>query len=182
MKKIVAASIMAMALVTGASADVKVGLGYTFTDGLIPGVDAEYVVQPANIRVPIDFDSGLRLEPELAYGVSSNETVDGLDEYEKMTIAFGVYQNVWKVEKVNFYAGGRLAISKEKKWISAGGTTVTTTTDNTSLQGLFGAEYMFTQDFSFGAQVGLEYQAGTTGDLDTDSFGTVSHLLIHYFF
>ena len=175
MKKVIAALVMAMALATGASAAVKVGLGYTVSDAI--GNNAPL---PANIRVPIDFDFGLRIEPELGFGTSTVDNNNGNKvEVTQRTVAVGGYYNIWNVEKVNFYAGGRLALTD--------GTTEETGKadvdfDNTSLQGLFGAEYMFTEDFSFGAQAGLEYQSGSNGNTDTDSIGTVGHLLIHYFF
>ncbi len=169
MKKVIAASVMAMALTTGASADVKVGLGYTIADGQNSGI-----AQPANIRVPIDFDFGLRIEPELGFGSTTTGNIDTT----RTTLAVGGYYNLWAVEKVNFYAGGRLAFNKSSIDTTAGGLTVTTDSSSTSIQGLFGAEYMFTEDFSFGAQAGLEVIGGD----DPTGYATVSHLLVHYFF
>ena len=177
MKKVIAASVMAMALATGASAAVKVGLGYTISDALgsSAGSGTQNSGTPANIRVPIDFDFGLRIEPELGFG-SSTANQGGVDLTDTTrTIAVGGYYNLWAVEKVNFYAGGRLALINTERENVGGGTT---NTDNTSLQGLFGAEYMFTENFSFGAQAGLEVIGGD----DPTGYGTVSHLLIHYFF
>ena len=190
MKKIIAASAMAMVLATGAAADVKVGLGYTLFDSQYSGA---FFGLPANIRVPIDFDFGLRIEPELGFG----SFVEDDPGYEKetstaKTLAFGAYYNVWNVEKVNFYAGGRLAyVTDETETKDNVGTTPTYTRDSTTigLQGLFGAEYMFTEDFSIAAQAGLEFTSGTESDsrpgnkdVDTSSVGTVGHVLIHYFF
>ena len=93
-------------------------------------------------------------------------------------MAVGGYYNLWAVEKVNFYAGGRLAINSRSDETTVGGVTTTVDDDYTSLQGLFGAEYMFTENFSFGAQAGLEVISGD----DPTGYQTVSHLLIHYFF
>ena len=183
MKKVIAASVMAMALATGAAAEVKVGLGYAFTDGLFSGA-YEGEPQPANIRVPIDFDFGLRIEPELGFGSGTNEDNNQKTEYTTRTIAIGGYYNLWAVEKVNFYAGGRLALTNGTRDVTNKNTGVKNANDfdDTSLQGLFGAEYMFTQDFSFGAQAGLEFKSGSYGNNDTDSIGTVGHILVHYFF
>lgn len=183
MKKVIATSVMALALgATAASAEVKVGLGYTIADGIFN----QYVSQPANIRVPIDFDFGLRIEPEIGLGTETTTNngpfnVDETTTYR--TLAVGGYYTIWKVEKVNFYAGGRLGLTQveAENWNGTGGVD-TVKTDYTSLQALFGAEYMFTEDFSFGAQAGLEYVSGSGGTSDSDSMGTVTHLLIHYFF
>ena len=190
MKKIIVASAMTMALVTGAVADVKVGLGYTLFDSQYSGA---LFRMPANIRVPIDFDFGLRIEPELGFG----SFVEDDPGYEKetsntRTLALGAYYNIWNVEKVNFYAGGRLSyVTGETEHKDNVGTTPTYTRDNSTigLQGLFGAEYMLTEDFSIAAQAGLEFTSGTESDsrpgrkdVDTSSVGTVAHVLIHYFF
>ena len=190
MKKIIAASAMAMALATTASADVKVGLGYTLFDAQYSG---SIFQRPANIRVPIDFDFGLRIEPEIGFG----SAVDDNPLFNKETsntkiLAIGGYYNLWKVEKVNFYAGGRLSYTTtEIEYKDNVGTTPTYTEDFTDIgvQGLFGAEYMFTEDFSIAAQAGLEVLSGTQSDsrpgkkdVDKSSFGTVAHVIIHYFF
>lgn len=181
MKKVIAASVMALALATSASAEVKVGLGYTLSSA--NGVDALFAT-PANIRVPIDFDFGLRIEPELGFGSGTDDGNNQKEEFWTRTIAVGGYYNLWAVEKVNFYAGGRLAYTSGEVDTTNKNTGVLTTSDfdDTSLQGLFGAEYMFTQDFSFGAQAGLEFKKGSYGNNDTDSVGTVGHILVHYFF
>ena len=190
MKKVIAASVMAMALATGASAEVKVGLGYTLADTeAINGLFA----QPANIRVPIDFDFGLRIEPELGFGSTVNDDPQNDKETRTTkTLAVGGYYNLWNVEKVNFYAGGRLSYTSGEREIKDNvGTNATYTQDTTDIgvQGLFGAEYMFTEDFSIAAQAGLEIVSGTETDsragrkdVDTSSVGTVGHVLIHYFF
>ena len=114
--------------------------------------------------------------------LASNNNNGNKTEVTQRTVAVGGYYNIWAVEKVNFYAGGRLALTDGETETTAAGITTTADFDNTSLQGLFGAEYMFTEDFSFGAQAGLEFQSGSNGNTDTDSIGTVGHLLIHYFF
>lgn len=183
MKRVIATSVIALALgSTAASAEVKVGLGYTIADGIFN----QYVAQPANIRVPIDFDFGLRIEPEIGLGseTTTNNGAFNVDETTTYrTFAVGGYYTIWKVEKVDFYAGGRLGLTHiEDEQANGTGGVNTIKTDYTSLQGLFGAEYMFTEDFSFGAQAGLEYVSGSGSNSDSDSIGTVTHLLIHYFF
>lgn len=183
MKKIITASLMALTVgAAAASAEVKIGLGYTIADGIFN----QYVEQPANIRVPIDFDFGMRIEPELGFGdvTTTNNGPFNVDETTTYrTIALGGYFNLWKVEKVSFYAGGRLGLTRvEAEQANGTGGVNTTKTDYTSVQGLFGAEYMFTEDFSFGAQAGMEYISSVGTNSDSDSIGTVTHLLIHYFF
>ena len=68
MKKVIAASLMALTVgSTAAMADLKVGIGYTIpTDG----------VAVANIRVPLDFDFGLRIEPEIGF-ITGTDDVKG---------------------------------------------------------------------------------------------------------
>ena len=177
MKKVIAASLMALTVgSTAAMADLKVGLGYTIpTDG----------VALANIRVPLDFDFGLRIEPELGF-ITGTDDVKGSsikDEYEYRELAVGGYYNLWKVEKVNMYAGGRLAIGMgENKFTNAAGNTTTEDLDTVSLQALFGAEYFFVENMSFAAQAGLEYRNFEDGGSDITETGTVAHLVIRYFF
>ena len=182
MKKVIAASVMALALTTGASADVKVGLGYTIAD--TDAINALFG-QPVNIRVPIDFDFGLRIEPELGFITGTDDVKGSLikDEYEYRELAVGGYYNLWKVEKVNMYAGGRLAIGiGENKSTNAAGNTTTEDIDTLSLQALFGAEYFFVENMSFAAQAGLEYRNFEDGGSDITETGTVAHLVIRYFF
>jgi len=148
MKKVIAASIMAMALTTGASAGVTVGLGYA--------AGSSNAHEAPAVRVPIDFDFGLRVEPELGFGKNI------------WTTGVGVYYTFMKVEDVNLFAGGRFAYTDGKY-------------DNgTSLQGLVGGEYFLVPNkFSIAAQVGLE---GANGDLNNNEFGTVGAVIGHFFF
>ena len=175
MKKIIAASTMALALATTASADLKVGLGYTLIDGLATQGTG---YSPANLRVPIDFDFGLRIEPELAFG-STTDTGGRIDLTDSTrTLAVGGYYNLWNVDKVTFYAGGRLALIHTENERDTGTGINTTTTDDTTLQGLFGAEYAFTPVFTVAAQAGLEFQSLENGS----GYGTVGHVVLRYFF
>ena len=175
MKKVIAASVMAMALATGAAAEVKVGLGYTIAD--TEAINALFR-QPANIRVPIDFDMGLRIEPELGFG-STTDTSGRVDLTDSSrTIAVGGYYNLWNVEKVNFYAGGRLALIHTERENDTGTGISTTTDDSTTIQGLFGAEYLITPEFTVAAQAGLEIKSLENGS----GYGTVGHVVLRYFF
>jgi len=152
MKKIIAASVLAMGLMTTtATAGVNVGLGLA--------AGASNATEAAGVRVPIDFDFGLRLEPELGFAK---------DIY---TVAFGAYYTFMKVEDINLFAGGRLGYTNA----SFGSVDFS----GTSFQALVGAEYFVVPNkFSVATQVGLE-AAG--GDLN-DDFGTVGAVIGHYFF
>jgi len=156
-----------MVLATTASAGLKVGLGYNLSDALSGG-------NQASIRVPLDFDFGLRVEPELGFG-SSTVTARGKD-YTSSNFVLGVggYYNLWSVDKINFYTGGRLAIEKTSNDTDIDTLDYTAT----SLQGLFGAEYGITDNFSLAAQVGVELGVGS----DVSTFGTVGHVILRYFF
>jgi len=150
MKKIIAASAMALALTTSASAGVTVGLGYA--------AGSSNAQEAAGVRVPIDFDFGLRIEPEL--GFSKHLT----------TLAVGGYYTFMKVEEVNIFAGGRLGFTKAD---------YVTDPTGMSIQGLVGAEYFVVKNkFSVAAQVGLE---SASGDLN-DNFGTTGAVIGHFFF
>ena len=177
MKKIIAATTVALALATTASAELKVGVGMNLSDALNNG--------STSVRVPLDFASignGLRIEPELGYS-STTDSFGGTDLTDSaFIIGVGGYYNLWSVDKINFYAGGRLAISN--------GSSEYTITDNrgreskatsdyssTSLQGLFGAEYGITNDLTVAAQAGLQFAGG-----DNSSVQTVGHVIVRYFF
>ena len=186
MKKIIAASLLALTMgATAASAEVTVGLGYGIDKGI--AIDNLYSGLHSTVRVPIDFDFGLRIEPELGFNTSTIEENDfsGMEtDLTTTTVAMGVYYNLWKVESVKFFAGGRVAVSQ-----SSGETTYTNgwatesfDADNTSLQALFGAEYFFVEKMSLGAQVGLEHNIATIEEAEMTSTGTVAHLVIRYFF
>jgi len=159
MKKIIVASVLAMGLMsTTASAEVNVGLGLA--------VGASNATEAAGIRVPIDFDFGLRLEPELGFAK---------DIY---TLAFGAYYTFMKVEEVNLFAGGRLGYTN----VSSGPIDFS----GTSLQALVGAEYFVVPNrFSIAAQVGLENATGglnKSNNYGNTTFGTTGALIGHYFF
>ncbi len=186
MKKIIAASLMAFTVgATAASAEVKVGLGF--------GVDAWSSLSgalygpptpQATIRVPIDFDFGLRVEPELGFISASDDDPAEENTYEGVTLAVGGYYDLWVVDKVDYYVGGRLGYTDGSRERTNKLTSTTTTTDSdmVSLQALVGAEYHFVESMSFAAQVGLEIQDGSSGNNDYRSVGTVSTLVLRYFF
>ena len=158
MKKIIAASAMAMVLATGASAELNVGLGFA--------AGASNAEEAAGVRVPIDFDFGLRIEPEL--GFSKHLT----------TLAVGGYYTLAEVEKVNLFVGGRLGFTKAD---------YATDPTGISIQALVGAEHFIVENkFSVAVQVGLE---SATGDLNkynsynsSTNFGTTGAVIGHYFF
>ena len=148
MKKLIAASVLAMGMMTtAATADVKVGLG--FAAGSTAANEAP------GVRVPIDFDFGLRLEPELGF------------KDNVFTMAFGAYYTVAKIEEVNLFAGGRFGYSSFN--VGSG----------TSLQALVGAEYFVVPSkFSVATQIGLEFIGGD----QADNVGTTGAVIGHYFF
>ena len=161
MKKIITASVLAMGMMATSASALEVGLGYA--------VGAANSAEASGVRVPLDFDFGLRIEPEL--GFSKHLT----------TLAVGGYYTFMKIEEVNLFAGGRLGFTKsDYNYINGNDIT------GMSLQGLVGAEYFVVpKKFSIAAQVGLE---SATGDLtkwnnggDTD-FGTTGAVIGHFFF
>jgi len=182
MKKIIATSLMALTLgAAAASAEVAVGLGYAISpmdDISTPG---------ANIRVPIDFDFGLRIEPEIGISSSSEETTNNAGvttktEEDRIVVAVGGYYNLWKVKEVNMFAGGRLYMTKGSSDITTPAGTTGRDIDGYGARALFGAEYFFVQNISFTAQAGLEYMKESVGNDDTKKTGTVGELVLRYFF
>jgi len=177
MKKIIAATTVALALATTASAELRVGLGYNLSDALNSG--------GTSIRVPLDFadiGNGLRIEPELGYRSSTNTNGSKDLTDSSMLIAVGGYYNLWSADKLNFYAGGRLAISNGSNEYTSvdnfGNVTVKSADySTTGLQGLFGAEYGITEDFTVATQAGVEINVG-----DNKSMGIVGHVVLRYFF
>ena len=149
-------------LATTASAELNVGLGFA--------AGASNATEAAGVRVPLDFDFGLRIEPEL--GFSKHLT----------TVAVGGYYTFMKVEEINLFSGVRLGYTLSDL-------NYKTSSDVTgmSVQGLVGAEYFIVKNkFSVAAQVGLE---STSGDLnkrnsydDNTNFGTTGAVIGHYFF
>jgi len=187
MKKIIAASLMALVIgATSASAEVKVGLGFGIDalSSLSGSFDSFNTAPQATIRVPVDFDMGLRVEPEIGIIKGTIEDPAQKDEYEGVVLALGGYYNLWKVEKVNVYAGGRLSLAKGTNDRKNKNTGVTNSidTDSISLQALFGAEYYFVENMSFAAQAGLEFLSASEGNEDTTQVGTMSQLVLRYFF
>jgi len=158
MKKIITATAMAMVLATGAAAELNVGLGFA--------AGSSNAQEAAGVRVPLDFDFGLRIEPELGFSK------------HLITLAVGGYYTFMKVEDVNLFAGGRLGFTKSD---------YATDPTGVSLQALVGAEYFVVPNkFSIAAQVGLE---SATGDLNkynsynsSTDFGTTGAVIGHYFF
>ena len=160
MKKIIAATTVALALATTASAELRVGLGFA--------AGSSNAQEASGVRVPLDFDFGLRIEPEL--GFSKDLT----------TVAVGAYYTFLKIEEVNIFAGGRIGFTKAD---------YPTDPTGTSIQGLIGAEYFLVANkFSIATQVGLE---SASGDLNKYSnynsnksgdFGTTGAVIGHFFF
>ena len=181
MKKIIAATTVALALATTASAELKVGVGFNLSEALNGGT--------TSIRVPLDFadiGNGLRIEPELGFKSSTDSSGKKDVTDSSFVLAVGGYYNLWTVEKLNFYAGGRLAIENSKnEYVTSspsfgGGTSYSVESNKyntTAIQGLFGAEYGITEDFTVAAQAGLQFNVG-----DTTGAQTVGHVVLRYFF
>ena len=168
MKKIIATSVMALALATSASAEMNVGIGLNLGDVLNGN--------SVSVRVPLDLvGKGIRIEPELGFSRTSySSTVDYTSS--SYTIACGGYYNLWTVDKMNIYAGGRLAIERVAQDNAFDEFNENTT--GFGIQGLFGAEYLMTDKFTVAAQAGIELGFGS----DISTFATVGHVVVRYFF
>ena len=160
------AALMASTLgVTAASAEMRVGLGYSIQQSSNPLADDFSL-----IRVPIDLVGiGLRIEPEI--GFMSTEFA-GID-ISGQSLGVGGYYTLFNFEKVNMYAGGKLGYGRVKTTTILGSDTDTFT----NVQGLFGADYFFVEQMSLGAEVGLQATFG-----DADAISTTSNLIIRYYF
>jgi len=177
MKKIIATSLMALTLgAAAASAEVAVGLGYAISPNDVISTPG------ANIRVPIDFDFGLRIEPEIGISSITEEAGNQKTEEDRIVVAVGGYYNLWKVKEVNMFAGGRLYMTKGSSDQTVNGVTTGRDIDGYGARALFGAEYFFVQNISFTAQAGLEYMKESVGNDDTKKTGTVGELVLRYFF
>ncbi len=195
MKRVITASIVALTIgSTAATADVKVGLGFGI-DAMssLSGIFTAPGGMQSSVRVPIDFDFGLRIEPDVVFGAYTREQdywMGGTEERVTTIAGLGVgaYYTLWKRDKLNFYAGGRLGYaSYNSETTYSNGTPSNESGENrVNLQGLFGAEYYFVEEMSFAAQVGLDayYGKGTGNDSDeeTSGLGTTSTLILRYFF
>ena len=153
MKKSILALLVFVAMLTSsASADkLKIGLGVSAG----PSSSNE----APTIKVPLDFDFGLRVEPEL--GIT--------DEYQ--TLAVGSYYTFMKKDSVNVYVGGRL------------GMTIDSNANGTTLQVLAGAEHFLVEDkFSIALQLGLEVLSGDRYiAANVPGFGTTGNITLRYF-
>jgi hypothetical protein len=160
-------------LTTTATADVKVGLGFGI-DALssLSGLFYSETGPLSSIRVPIDFDFGLRIEPDILIGsyMTEEDYGTGTREATNTTLGLGIgaYYTLWKEGKLDFYAGGRLGYATYNHDVTYKNTASTdyeSGSNRVSLQGLFAAEYYFIDNMSFAAQVGLEaYHGKGTGD------------------
>ncbi len=195
MKKAIVASAVALTvLTTTATADVKVGLGFgidalSSLTGLLYGETGPI----STIRVPIDFESGLRIEPDILIGSDMSESDSGTGTRERTSttlgLGVGAYYSFLKKDKFDLYAGGRLGFTSynyDVNYKNTASTDYEYGANRVSLQGLVAAEYYFVENMSFAAQVGLEaYTEKGTGDYSDEKangMGTVSSLVIRYFF
>ena len=172
MKKIIAASAMALALTTTASAETKVGLGLNLAD--------VWNGSGASVRVPLDgLVNNVRIEPELGFGTNTDKTGSTDLSSSYFTLACGGYYNLWDIDKVSIYTGGRFAInSRSYESLNNQGGTTSKSSTGVSLQGLFGAEYFLAEQFSVAAQAGVEFSS----DKFNSGMGTVGHVILRYFF
>ena len=157
MKKIVLTSLLMLSILTSAAfaEGLKVGIGY--------GAGSSIAFEASTIKVPLDFDFGLRIEPEL-----------GISE-KLITLAVGGYYGIMKVEGINVYAGGRLGLTK--------GDYVGDPT-GTSLQAVVGTEYFLVdKKLSLALQVGLEVASGDLNGsaYNNNGYGTTGSITVRYF-
>jgi len=159
MKKMIIASFLMMSLAVSSAfalEGLKIGVGY--------GVGSNVAMEASTIKVPLDFDFGLRVEPEI-----------GITERLK-TLAVGGYYNLMEIEGIEMSAGGRLGFTLGD--YSSDPTGI-------SLQALVGAEHYLVKDkLSISLQAGLEI---ATGDLNSkaiygdNGYGTVGLITLRYF-
>ncbi len=97
-KKTLVGLALAATCITTASADPKIGVGMALTS------------EDTTIRVPIDIDTQLRIEPEFSFGYVSGD--NGFSN-SSFGIGTGVYMLAQPEKSINMYFGGKIGFKNE---------------------------------------------------------------------
>ena len=99
MKKVILSSIVAAAIATSASAGMKVGMGVDMLTTIsnpvaTAGTFGASIGSTPVVRIPVDLDGGIRVEPRIAYATATNDFT-GADVATTLTVmGIGGYYNL----------------------------------------------------------------------------------------
>ena len=158
MKKIVHSVVVAaISLSTVAFADVKVGSGVALTSN------------GSSVKVPLDINSKMRVEPEVAFGYKS----DGDNSYTNFGLMAGVYLMSQPAKKINLFYGGKLGFSVSSSKVGS----VSNSDTIVNLIPTAGFEYFLDPKVSVGGEAGFGFGFG-----DVTNIGLTTATTLRYYF
>ena len=149
----------------------KVGIGLALAPSgsfLLTDDDGLITFIPIILRVPVNFSS-LKLEPEVGvYTANSRaEAGDNFNENTGTLVRFGagIFYNTPVSSDASVYVGPKLGLmsissvseSKSSNSLESFSRKTETSQTNIFFGAMVGGEYFFSQHFSIGAEIGLEY-------------------------
>ncbi len=137
--------------------------GSLFTGGSLPA---------AQIYVPINVSSGLRLEPQLGI-LKLEDDADPTGDVSVITLGVGLLFMKNVGQQTIAYLGPRLAISRVSQSVPDpfGPGTIDADGTDVRIAGVVGGEYLFSPHFSIGAEAQLGYTS--VGDRDAGVAGNI---------
>jgi len=159
-KKALATSLLMGIIASSASADeqAKIGVGVGLSDST------------TTLRLPIELQSNLRLEPEFGLNYQDGDNVDTTG----IVLGTGIYLTHQPSPAINLYYGGKVLIDYTSYDYGNGNDDSMT---QFVLGGVFGFEYYLDRHFSAGGEAGAYLGFG-----DTTSLNTQGLALLRYYF
>jgi len=140
----------------------RIGIGVIFND---IWQDIFYNENIPTIYIPIDMNGKFRIEPELSYYTASTEDDNYTRDESSLRIGLSVF-GLKQYEKVRIYYGLRFAYLSLSQKRTYSDDTRESEASRLNLGPAIGAEYLFTDHFSLGAEVGFSFtlKVDTEGD------------------
>lgn len=170
-KKALATSLLMGIIASSASADeqAKIGVGVGLSDST------------TTLRLPIELQSNLRLEPEFGLNYQDGDNVDTTGivhgdnvDTTNIVLGTGIYLTHQPSPAINLYYGGKVLIDYTSYDYGNGNDDSMT---QFVLGGVFGFEYYLDRHFSAGGEAGAYLGFG-----DTTSLKTQGLALLRYYF
>jgi len=122
------------------------------------------------LRLPINLDSTLRIEPEFGFSFQNADNND----YTNILAGAGLYLMQQPSEKINLYYGGKMLVDYKSY---DRGTGFDDSETQLVLGAAFGFEYMFDRHFSAGGEAGAYLGFGDATNIETQGLA-----LLRYYF
>ncbi|MCU7850580.1 MAG: porin family protein [Candidatus Thiodiazotropha sp. (ex Monitilora ramsayi)] len=144
----------------------------------------------ARVYLPLNISDHFRVEPALRYYKDEQTDDIGSRDTKALEISVGLFRRSKLMQNTSIYYGGRLGYIQEETSINSTYNDMVFDIDGFSIAPTIGFEYLFTDNFSVGAEAewfyrdldGSEWNGGTQSNFDKETTGTSTRLILRFNF